>query len=93
MGEKENIFNPSKSYQWEPTDKFEISGMEFNILLQSLRAVLRTEDAMRILLIKEASDNLENVLKKAVNSGVVKEAIPPGSVVEQPPLTLEKEPS
>jgi len=84
-------YNNNVNYQWKPEDEFKLNGLQFSILLQAHRAILRTEDAMRTLLVKESSDNLEKLLEEAVNSGVVKEAVPPAPPVEQPPLTLEKE--
>ena len=91
MEEQKNTFNPGKNYKWEKDAEFKLNGLQFSILLQAHRAILRTEDAMRTLLVKESSDNLEKLLEEAVNSGVVKEVVPPGPQVEQPPLTLEKE--
>lgn len=66
-------FNPNKKYKWQPTDVFEISGSDFGLLLNALRATLMTEESQRILLIQEASNALENVLAKGVESGIAVE--------------------
>lgn len=68
-------FNPNKNYRWQPTDVFQISGAEFGLLLNALRATLMTEESQRILLIQEASNALENVLAKGVESGIAVEHV------------------
>jgi len=89
MEEQKQTFDPNKKYQWQPEDKFELDGFQFSVMLNAIRAFLSSEDAMKVLLLKEASDNLEKVLAESVNSGKVKEM--EEKPVIQGPLTLEKE--
>lgn len=67
-------YDPNKKYTWTPDDSFIVSGAEFGILLNSLRAILSTQDAQRILLADKANNIIENALARAVESGIVKEA-------------------
>jgi len=67
-------YDPNKRYTWTPQDKFELSGAEFGMILNSLRATLGTEEAARILLASQANDIIERVLARAVEADVVKEA-------------------
>lgn len=67
-------YDPNKRYTWTPQDKFELSGAEFGMILNSLRATLGTEEAARILLASQANDVIERVLSRAVEADVVKEA-------------------
>ncbi|NBW33764.1 MAG: hypothetical protein EBR30_01765 [Cytophagia bacterium] len=67
-------YDPNKRYTWTPNDKFELSGAEFGLVLNVLRAVLSTEEAAKILLASQANDAIERVLAKAVEADVVKEA-------------------
>jgi hypothetical protein len=67
-------YDPNKKYTWTPDDSFIVSGAEFGILLNSLRAILSTQDAQRILLADKANNIIENALARAVEAGVVKEA-------------------
>jgi hypothetical protein len=67
-------YDPNKKYTWTPDDSFIVSGAEFGILLNSLRAILSTQDAQRILLADKANNIIENALARAVENGVVKEA-------------------
>jgi len=66
-------YDPNKKYTWTPNDKFELSGNEFGLILNTLRAILSTPEAARILLANQANDAIENVLAKAVEADVVKE--------------------
>ena len=67
-------YDPNKRYTWTPDDKFEISGAEFGLILNSLRATISTPEAARILLANEANQAIENALAKAVEADIVKEA-------------------
>lgn len=66
-------YNPSAQYTWLPEDVFELTGKEFGLILNALRAVLNTEEAARILLTHQASLALENVMKDSVEKGIIKE--------------------
>lgn len=67
-------YNPNARYTWTPEDKFVLNGAEFGVILNALRAVLSTEEAAKILLADKANQAIENVLAKAVEADVVKEA-------------------
>jgi len=67
-------YDPSKKYQWTPETQFTISGGEFGIILNSLRAIVSTPEAARILTAAQAAQIVEAMLAKAVESGEVKEA-------------------
>ena len=67
-------YDPSKKYSWTPDDNFTLSGSEFGLVLNALRAILNSQEAARILIANEANTVVENLLAKAVESGVVKEA-------------------
>jgi hypothetical protein len=68
-------FDPNKKYTWSADQPFTISGAEFGIILNSLRATLGTEDAARILLAEKASTIIEGALARAVEAGEVKEMV------------------
>ena len=67
-------YDPNKRYTWTPTDKFELSGAEFGLILNAFRALLATEEAGRVLLANEANQAVERALAAAVEADVVKEA-------------------
>ena len=66
-------FDPNKSYKWQPTDTFEISGHDFALILNSIRAILSTEEAQKIILVNEADKVVQNILGKGVEAGFVQE--------------------
>lgn len=75
--EEENItslkYDPNKKYRWEPESQFLLSGEEFGVILNSLRAILNTPEAQRILLVERASKLIDNSLARAVEIGIVQE--------------------
>lgn len=67
-------YDPNKRYTWTPTDKFELNGAEFGLILNAFRALLATEEAGRVLLASQANEAVERALAAAVEADVVKEA-------------------
>jgi hypothetical protein len=66
-------YDPNKKYTWSQDDLFVVSGGEFGVLLNALRAVLNTPESQRILLADKANQIVEQALARAVENGVVKE--------------------
>ena len=66
-------YDPSKKYTWTPDDQFTLSGSEFGLILNALRAVISTPEAARILLAREANEAVEQALASAVEADIVKE--------------------
>jgi hypothetical protein len=74
MSEQKISYDPNKKYTWTPDDSFILSGGEFGLILNALRAVLNTQEAARILIANEANKIVENTLQRAVENGIAKEA-------------------
>lgn len=68
-------YDPNKNYSWNPEDKFEITGKEFMLMLNTVRSVLSTEEAAKIMLAQQANSSLEMVLARAVEKGTAKEMV------------------
>lgn len=68
-------YDPNKRYSWGPEDKFELNGREFGLILNTLRAILNTEEAAKIILAQQANAAIEAVMAKGVEMDIVKEAI------------------
>ena len=66
-------YDPKKKYRWESETKFLLSGEEFGVILNSLRAILGSPDAQKILLANKANEAIENSLARAVQIGIVYE--------------------
>jgi hypothetical protein len=67
-------YDPNKKYRWQPSDNMVISGSEFGLLLNSLRAIMGTPEAQQILLANEANKIVENILSRNVENGIIKES-------------------
>ncbi len=63
----------NKNYSWKNEDVFTISGAQFGLILNSLREILSTPEARKILLAQQASLAIEAVLLKGVEDGIVEE--------------------
>lgn len=68
-------YDPNKRYTWGPEDKFEMNGREFGLILNSLRAILNTEEAAKILLAQQANAAIEGIMARGVESDIVKEVV------------------
>ena len=68
-------YDPNKKYTWTPEDVFELSGRDFGLILNTLRAILNTEEAAKILLAQQANSVIEAAMAKAVEAGTVVEAV------------------
>src|SRR5690349_18008766 len=66
-------YDPSKKYRWEPGSNFLLTGEEFGLILNSLRAILNTPEAQRVLLAEKASHSIDKALARAIEVGIVKE--------------------
>lgn len=66
-------YNPEKTYTWNPDDTFTISGREFGLILNTIRAILTTEQAAQVLLADKANQVIEKIMAENVESGVLKE--------------------
>ncbi len=67
-------FDPTKKYIWNKDDNFTLSGSEFGVILNAFRAILNTPEAIAMFQAAQASDLVEHVLAKAVESGIAKES-------------------
>lgn len=65
---------PNTPYQWEDNTQFCLNGKEFEIFINTIRAVMSTPDAQKYLLLAELGKVLEDKLANAVEEGKVFEA-------------------
>ena len=68
-------YDANKKYTWTPDDAFVLSGSEFGVVLNALRAILGTADAQRVILADRANDVIENAFGRAVEMGIAKEIV------------------
>jgi hypothetical protein len=77
MEETKPVYDPNKKYTWTPDDAFVLSGGEFGVILNTLRNILNTPEAAKILLANQANTIIESTLQRMVENGSVKEFIQP----------------
>lgn len=70
----ETKYDPNKKYVWTPETEFTLKGGEFGAVLNTLRAILSTQEAQRVLMANQTNDIIESVLARAVEAGAVTEA-------------------
>ena len=70
-------YDPTKKYTWSLEDKFELSGKDFGLMLNTVRAILNTEEAIKYRLLFQTNDMLETLMASSIESGMVKEAPEP----------------
>ena len=80
-------YDPNKRYTWTPEDTFTLSGAEFGLILNTVRAYLASEEAARFHLMMKTNDAIENILSRAVELEIVKEAEEP----QNPTMQVVKE--
>jgi hypothetical protein len=70
-------YDPAKRYTWTPEDIFTLSGAEFGLILNTVRAYLGSEEAARFQLMVQSNDAIEKVMARAVEADIVKEVEEP----------------
>jgi hypothetical protein len=76
------IYDANKRYTWTPQDTFTLTGAEFGLVLNTVRAYLASEEAARFQLMMQTNDAIERVMSRAVELDLVKE-------VEEPKPTMD----
>jgi hypothetical protein len=81
-------YDPNKRYTWTPEDKFELTGQEFGLILNTVRTYLMSEDAARYNLMLQTNEVIENIMAKGVQADIIKEA--PQEPAEAPAMEVLK---
>jgi len=68
-----NVYDPSKRYTWGPDSQFTINGNEFGLILNTIRAVISTPEAQKVILAQQANEIIEKMVARAVENGVAVE--------------------
>jgi len=78
-------YNPSSRYTWTPEDTFTLTGQQFGLFLNTVRAYLSSEEAARFQLMMQANQVIEELMIKGVESDMIKE------VEDTPTMEVVKE--
>jgi hypothetical protein len=70
-------YDPAKRYTWTPEDTFTLTGGQFGLFLNTVRAYLSSEEAARFQLMMQANQAIEELMIKGVESDTIKEVEEP----------------
>lgn len=68
-------YDSNKRYTWTPEDTFTLSGQDFGLILNTVRAYLSSEEAARFQLMIQTNQVIEKILREGVESDVIKEVV------------------
>ena len=64
-------YDPTQRYTWSSNEKFELTGQEFALVLNALRATLNLPQAPAILLADKANTAIDNIMAKRLEAGKI----------------------
>ena len=67
-------YDPNKKYIWGVDTNFVLNGGQFGLILNSLRTIVSSEEAIKILMADKACQEIEKIMAENVASGNIKEA-------------------
>lgn len=77
-------YDPQKIYQWQPEDRFLLTGVEFAQLYQAIKADTFSPGGISAKQKVDVFDILEKVVSAAVEAGVATEVIQKPPIEQQP---------
>jgi hypothetical protein len=73
MAPEKPVYNPALKYSWPKDAKFELTGDQFGLWLNSVRGKVTSTEAMEYRLAFESSDVIEGIMKAGVEAGIIVE--------------------
>jgi hypothetical protein len=70
-------YDPAKRYTWTPEDTFTLTGQQFGLILNTVRAYLSSEEAARFQLMMQANEVIEKLMIEGVENDTIKEVEAP----------------
>ena len=70
-------YDPAKRYTWTPEDSFTLTGQQFGLILNTVRAYLSSEEAARFQLMVQANEVIEKLMIDGVENDTIKEVEAP----------------
>jgi hypothetical protein len=68
-------YDPAKRYTWTPEDTFTLTGQQFGLILNTVRAYLSSEEAARFQLMVQANEVIEKLMIDGVENDTIKEVV------------------
>jgi hypothetical protein len=79
-------YDPAKRYTWTPEDTFTLTGAQFGLILNTVRAYLSSEEAARFQLMVQTNEVIEKLMIDGVEADIIKEAEAPIEEVDSKDL-------
>ena len=70
-------YDPAKRYTWTPEDSFTLTGAQFGLILNTVRAYLSSEEAARFQLMMQTNEVIEKLMIQGVEADIIKEVEAP----------------
>jgi len=83
-------YDPNTKYGWDESTPFTLNGNEFGLILNTFRNILATPESQKVLMLNQASNAMEGVLARNVESGAIEPAKEEESPT-QPPMAVVPE--
>jgi hypothetical protein len=71
------VYDPEKMYTWAMDQTFSLTGQEFGILLNTVRAKVSTPEALEYRRLFACNDIIEQMMEKGVAQGIIVERANP----------------
>lgn len=69
------VYDPSKRYVWDKDAKFELTGEQFGMWLNSVRSKVSSREAGEYQMAFKASEAIEGIMANGVRAGVIVEDV------------------
>lgn len=79
------VYSQEKNYTWKADDIFAITGLQLDIINKVIQANLQNPEVQRALYLVEGAKAVQEILKVAVEEGLVNEAPKPESKEDNTP--------
>jgi len=72
-------YQPGKTYTWEPTSEFKITGAEFNLMYKNLQDFVNgsSTDVKTVLKVTDCLGIAQTIMEREIGNMNIKEATPP----------------
>lgn len=69
-------YQPQKQYTWDPEAKFELTGGQFGLWLNTIRSIVASPEAVRVQQAMQCNEVIEGLMAQGVAKGVIIEGPP-----------------
>jgi len=67
------VYDPNKQYTWPSDSRFVLTGAQFGLWLNSVRAKISSKEGMEVRMALEANEIIEKIMISGVETGIITE--------------------